>query len=71
MDLKYFVAADGLSLVMLLLTGLVTLAAVWVTLWFTSARISSLRASCSFPEEQRVRSRRRIYSSSMPFTSSH
>lgn len=30
-DLKYFVAADGLSLVMLLLTGLVTLAAVWVT----------------------------------------
>ena len=30
-DLKYFLAADGLSLVMLLLTGLVTLAAVWVT----------------------------------------
>jgi NADH-quinone oxidoreductase subunit M len=30
-DLKYLLAADGLSLVMLLLTGLVTLAAVWVT----------------------------------------
>jgi NADH-quinone oxidoreductase subunit M len=30
-DLKYFLAADGLSLVMLLLTGLVTLAAIWVT----------------------------------------
>lgn len=30
-DLKYFLAADGLSLVMLLLTGLVTLSAVWVT----------------------------------------
>ncbi len=30
-DLKYFLAADGLSLVMLLLTGIVTLAAVWVT----------------------------------------
>src|SRR5580765_227554 len=30
-DLKYFVAADGLSLVMLLLTALVTVAAVWVT----------------------------------------
>lgn len=30
-DLKYLVAADGLSLVMLLLTGMVTLAAVWVT----------------------------------------
>ncbi len=30
-DLKYFLAADGLSLVMLVLTGLVTLAAVWVT----------------------------------------
>lgn len=30
-DLKYFLAADGLSLVMLLLTGLVTLAAVWMT----------------------------------------
>lgn len=30
-NLKYFLAADGLSLVMLLLTGLVTLAAVWVT----------------------------------------
>lgn len=30
-DLKYFVAADGLSVVMLFLTALVTLAAVWVT----------------------------------------
>jgi NADH-quinone oxidoreductase subunit M len=30
-DLKYFLAADGLSLVMLLLTGLVTLSAIWVT----------------------------------------
>ncbi len=30
-DLSYHVSADGLSLVMLLLTGLVTLAAVWVT----------------------------------------
>ena len=30
-DLKYLLAADGLSLVMLLLTGLVTLAAVWTT----------------------------------------
>jgi len=30
-DLSYFLAADGLSLVMLLLTGLVTLAAIWVT----------------------------------------
>ncbi|MDQ3622717.1 MAG: NADH-quinone oxidoreductase subunit M [Verrucomicrobiota bacterium] len=30
-DLKYLVAADGLSLVMLFLTALVTLAAVWVT----------------------------------------
>jgi NADH-quinone oxidoreductase subunit M len=30
-DLKYLLAADGLSLVMLLLTGLVTLAAIWVT----------------------------------------
>ena len=30
-DLKYFVAADGLSVVMLLLTALVTFAAVWVT----------------------------------------
>ncbi len=30
-DLKYYVAADGLSLVMLLLTGMVTVAAVWVT----------------------------------------
>jgi NADH-quinone oxidoreductase subunit M len=30
-DLKYYLAADGLSLVMLLLTGLVTLAAIWVT----------------------------------------
>src|SRR5678815_5788179 len=29
-DLKYFVAADGLSVVMLLLTALVTFAAVWV-----------------------------------------
>jgi NADH-quinone oxidoreductase subunit M len=29
-DLKYLLAADGLSLVMLLLTALVTLAAVWV-----------------------------------------
>ncbi len=29
--LNFFLAADGLSLVMLLLTGLVTLAAVWVT----------------------------------------
>jgi len=30
-DLNYFVAADGLSIVMLLLTALVTFAAVWVT----------------------------------------
>jgi len=30
-DINYFLAADGLSLVMLLLTGLVTLAAIWVT----------------------------------------
>lgn len=30
-DLKYFLAADGLSLLMLLLTGIVTLAAIWVT----------------------------------------
>jgi NADH-quinone oxidoreductase subunit M len=30
-DLKYYLAADGLSLVMLLLTGLVTFAAIWVT----------------------------------------
>lgn len=30
-DLKYYVAADGLSLLMLLLTGLVTMAAIWVT----------------------------------------
>ena len=30
-DLKYLVAADGLSLVMLLLTAMVTLAAIWVT----------------------------------------
>ncbi len=30
-DLSYYLAADGLSLVMLLLTGLVTAAAVWVT----------------------------------------
>jgi len=30
-DLKYLVAADGLSLVMLLLTGMVTLAAVWLS----------------------------------------
>lgn len=30
-DFKYLLAADGLSLVMLLLTGLVTFAAVWVT----------------------------------------
>ncbi len=30
-DLKYFVAADGLSVVMLFLTAVVTLAAVWVT----------------------------------------
>jgi len=30
-DLKYLLAADGLSLVMLLLTSLVTLAAVWLT----------------------------------------
>src|SRR5215813_8979689 len=30
-DLKYLLAADGLSLVMLLLTALVTLAAIWVT----------------------------------------
>ncbi len=30
-DLSYYLAADGLSLVMLLLTGIVTLAAVWVT----------------------------------------
>jgi NADH-quinone oxidoreductase subunit M len=30
-DLKFFLGADGLSLVMLALTGLVTLAAVWVT----------------------------------------
>jgi NADH-quinone oxidoreductase subunit M len=31
LDMKYFVGADGLTLVMLLLTALVTLAAVWVT----------------------------------------
>ena len=30
-DLKYFVAVDGLSIVMLLLTALVTFAAVWIT----------------------------------------
>jgi NADH-quinone oxidoreductase subunit M len=30
-DLNFFLAADGLSLLMLLLTGIVTLAAVWVT----------------------------------------
>src|SRR4051812_5558907 len=30
-DLKYLLAADGLSLVMLLLTGVVTLAAIWIT----------------------------------------
>ncbi|MDB6175591.1 MAG: nuoM [Chthoniobacteraceae bacterium] len=30
-DLKFLLAADGLSLVMLLLTNLVTLAAVWIT----------------------------------------
>lgn len=30
-DLKYLLAADGLSLVMLVLTGIVALAAVWVT----------------------------------------
>jgi NADH-quinone oxidoreductase subunit M len=30
-DLKYLLAADGLSLLMLTLTGLVTLAAIWVT----------------------------------------
>ncbi len=30
-DLKYLLAADGLSLVMLLLTALVTFAAVWIT----------------------------------------
>lgn len=30
-DFSYYLAADGLSMVMLLLTGLVTMAAVWVT----------------------------------------
>ncbi|MEI8343280.1 MAG: proton-conducting transporter membrane subunit, partial [Verrucomicrobiota bacterium] len=30
-DMKYFVGADGLTLLMLLLTAIVTLAAVWVT----------------------------------------
>jgi len=30
-DMKYFVGADGLSLLMLLLTAIVTLAAIWVT----------------------------------------
>ncbi len=31
LDLKYFVGADGLSLLMILLTAIVTLAAVWVS----------------------------------------
>ena len=31
LDMKYFVGADGLSLLMLLLTAIVTLAAVWIT----------------------------------------
>ena len=31
LDMKYFVGVDGLSLVMLLLTAIVTLAAIWVT----------------------------------------
>ena len=30
-DLKFFVGADGLSLILLLLTALVTLAAIWIT----------------------------------------
>jgi NADH-quinone oxidoreductase subunit M len=58
-DLKYLLAADGLSLVMLLLTSVVTFAAIWVTpavakregLFFASLLLISAGAAGAFASQ--------------------
>ena len=67
LDLKYLVGADGLSLLMILLTALVTLAAIW-----TSPRVErmpghSTPACFSSPPARSARLRRSICFSSYAF----